>query len=82
MSNGESIALPLPASSGKASAATANLLGIALLVLELLLGRLSERLGHASITLTLDVYSQVLPDMQKAATDKLENILFRRTGTL
>ena len=42
----------------------------------------SERLGHASITLTLDVYSHVLPDMQKAATDKLENILFRRTGTL
>ena len=43
---------------------------------------LSERLGHASITLTLDVYSHVLPDMQKAATDKLENILFRRTVTL
>ena len=42
----------------------------------------SERLGHASITLTLDVYSHVLPDMQKAATDKLENILFKRTGTL
>jgi integrase len=42
----------------------------------------SERLGHASITLTLDVYSHVLPGMQKAASDKLENILFRRTGTL
>jgi len=42
----------------------------------------SERLGHASITLTLDVYCHVLPDMQKAATDKLEHILFRRTGTL
>ena len=42
----------------------------------------SERLGHASIILTLDVYSHALPDMQKAATDKLENILFRRTGTL
>ncbi len=42
----------------------------------------SERLGHASVTLTLDVYSHVLPDMQKAATDKLENLLFRRTGTL
>ena len=35
----------------------------------------SERLGHASITLTLDVYSHVLPDMQKAAIDKLESIL-------
>jgi len=42
----------------------------------------SERLDHASITLTLDVYSHVLPDMQKAATDKLENILFRYTATL
>jgi integrase len=42
----------------------------------------SERLGHVSINLTLDVYSHVLLDMQKAATDKLENILFKRTGTL
>jgi integrase len=36
----------------------------------------SERLGHASITLTLDVYSHVLPDMQKAAAEKLERILY------
>lgn len=36
----------------------------------------SERLGHASITLTLDTYSHVLPSMQQAATDKLEKILF------
>jgi integrase len=36
----------------------------------------SERLGHASIVLTLDTYSHVLPDMQQAATRKLENILF------
>jgi len=36
----------------------------------------SERLGHASITLTLDTYSHVLPDMQDRATAKLENILF------
>lgn len=36
----------------------------------------SERLGHASITLTLDTYSHVLPDMQQAATDKLEEMLF------
>ncbi len=42
----------------------------------------SERLGHASVALTLDIYSHVLPGMQKAATDKLENLLFRRTGTL
>lgn len=36
----------------------------------------SERLGHASITLTLDTYSHVLPDMQQGAADKLEGILF------
>lgn len=36
----------------------------------------SERLGHANITLTLDTYSHVLPDMQKAATNKLEEMLF------
>ena len=36
----------------------------------------SERLGHASIVLTLDIYSHVLPSMQQAATDKLERILF------
>ena len=41
----------------------------------------SERLGHASITLTLDTYSHVLPSMQKAASDKLENLLFRKSGT-
>ena len=32
----------------------------------------SERLGHASITLTLDTYSHVLPTMQEAAAEKLE----------
>lgn len=42
----------------------------------------SERLGHASITLTMDVYSHVLPDMQQAASDKLESLLFNKTGTL
>lgn len=35
----------------------------------------SERLGHASIVLTLDTYSHVLPNMQKDATDKLEALL-------
>jgi integrase len=33
----------------------------------------SERLGHATIVLTLDTYSHVLPSMQQAATEKLEN---------
>lgn len=36
----------------------------------------AERLGHATITLTLDVYSHVLPTMQEVATEKLERILF------
>lgn len=35
-----------------------------------------ERLGHASVTTTLDVYSHVLPTMQQKATDKLEGMLF------
>ncbi len=34
----------------------------------------SERLGHADISLTLNTYSHVLPDMQEAATEKLEGI--------
>ncbi len=42
----------------------------------------SERLGHSSIVLTLDTYSHVLPSMQQAATEKLENMLFSNTGTL
>ena len=36
----------------------------------------SERLGHASAVMTLDVYSHVLPDIQKEASDTLESILF------
>ena len=39
----------------------------------------SERLGHASIVLTLDTYSHVLPDMQKSATDKMEDLLSNGT---
>lgn len=42
----------------------------------------SERLGHASVTLTLDTYSHVLPNMQKAAAEKLENLVFATVGTL
>ncbi len=36
----------------------------------------SERLGHASVTLTLDTYSHVLPDMQEQAAAKLEAMLY------
>ncbi|MBW6464676.1 MAG: site-specific integrase [Firmicutes bacterium] len=39
----------------------------------------SERLGHASIVLTLNTYSHVLPDMQQGATEKLKGILFNGT---
>lgn len=36
----------------------------------------SERLGHASISLTLDTYSHILPSMQQGATEKLDKLLF------
>lgn len=36
----------------------------------------SERLGHASVALTLDVYSHVLPDMQQRAAERMESLLF------
>ena len=40
----------------------------------------SERLGHASVTLTLDTYSHVLPTMQQQAAEKLEAVLFGGRG--
>ena len=36
----------------------------------------SERLGHSSVTLTLDTYSHVLPTMQDGPAERLEQILF------
>ena len=36
----------------------------------------SERLGHASTTLTMDIYSHVLPDMQQEASDKLQEVFY------
>jgi integrase len=42
---------------------------------------IAERLGHSTVVLTLDTYSHVLPSMQKDATDELEQMLFRKTGT-
>ena len=35
----------------------------------------SELLGHASITITLNTYSHVLPDMQDSAADAMEGTL-------
>jgi integrase len=37
----------------------------------------SEWLGHASTTLTLDVYSHVLPSMRREASDRLEKTIFK-----
>jgi integrase len=37
----------------------------------------SERLGHASIVLTLDTYSHVIPGLQELAIEKLEEVLFK-----
>ncbi len=35
----------------------------------------SERLGHATVSITLDTYSHVLPDMQREAAAALDEIL-------
>jgi integrase len=39
----------------------------------------SERLGHSTITLTLDVYSHVLPTMQQDASEQLEAMIFTKS---
>jgi integrase len=39
---------------------------------------MSERLGHATVRLTLDTYSHVLPGMQSAVADTLEAMLTTR----
>jgi integrase len=41
----------------------------------------SERLGHSSITLTLDTYSHVLPTMQQRAADVMGRLLGRKPET-
>ena len=38
----------------------------------------SERLGHSTIVLTMDVYAHVLPTMQQSATERMEGILGKR----
>ena len=32
----------------------------------------SERLGHANVSITLNTYAHVLPDMQQSAVDALD----------
>ena len=39
-----------------------------------------ERLGHSSITLTLDTYSHVLPNMQQDAAAKMDHLFGASTG--
>ena len=39
----------------------------------------SELLGHATVKLTLDTYSHVLPDMQQQVSDSMEALLFSDT---
>ena len=34
----------------------------------------SERLGHANVSITLDIYSHVLPGMQEAAAEKFDKL--------
>jgi integrase len=34
-----------------------------------------ERLGHASIKVTMDIYSSVLPTMQREAVERLSQIM-------
>jgi len=33
-----------------------------------------ERLGHSTISLTMDTYSHVIPDIQKEAAEKIDDI--------
>jgi len=40
----------------------------------------SERLGHATISITLDTYSYILPNMQQEAAAKLDTLLHSRTA--
>jgi integrase len=35
----------------------------------------SELLGHSTVTMTLDRYSHVLPDMQQAAMEAMDGLL-------
>ena len=41
-----------------------------------------ERLGHASIQMTLDAYSHVAPGIQEAAAKRFDEILKRLNNTV
>jgi integrase len=40
---------------------------------------ISERLGHAGVAITLDLYAHTTPGMQQAAADKFDDIVLQRT---
>jgi integrase len=42
----------------------------------------SQRLGHSSIGITLDLYSHVIGDMQTEAANKLNNGIFKKSVTM
>jgi len=41
-----------------------------------------ERLGHASIQMTLDTYSHVAPGIQEAAAESFDNLLNKSSSKL
>lgn len=41
----------------------------------------SERLGHANISMTMDLYSHIAPTLQKEAAGKLDELLFQGVKT-
>jgi integrase len=41
-----------------------------------------ERLGHAKISMTLDIYSHVLPSMQEEAAELIDDVLYRNLSQL
>jgi integrase len=40
--------------------------------------KVADRLGHSSVRITLDTYSHVLPEMEQSASEKLNEMLYRR----
>ena len=41
---------------------------------------MSERLGHASVGITLDVYSHILPGLDASAAKQIGDLLFDQRG--
>jgi integrase len=38
----------------------------------------AQRLGHSDVSMTLNIYAHVLPDMQQGAADRLAAVLHGR----